>query len=237
MVELEQKGGVFILSIPHVFTVPLIQEVHRALDTVEKHDGPTALVFRSTHPNIFHAGMNIKLLQKEGPEEFFRIYENLQKLCARLLSIGLPTIAACNGPVVAGGFIFLGAISYVVSSPTAFFSMTELKLGMVVEKSGYMILRSKMDERTIRDIALFGRRIEAEEGLRRKIIDEIVPKEKVLERAIELANELAPLGERREVHQCIKQSMYKDIIESGVHASYPDEFKVHVRNAFNLPKL
>jgi Delta3-Delta2-enoyl-CoA isomerase len=221
MVELEQKGGIFIMYLPRSLTTDIIVEIQCNLDKIEYHSGPTALIFASKTPKIFCAGMDLKFMLKNGINSGIAIFTSLMKLFGRLLKFGVPTIAAINGHAVAGGLLIALALDYrVMSSDVGSAKMTEITLGMSLPRGGDQVLASKLAPDVHRDLILRAKSFTPQECLDKKIVDYLVPYDNVLDKAIELAKELIQFGEKKKVYEALKTSIYYDAITICQAAAY-----------------
>jgi methylglutaconyl-CoA hydratase len=100
-----------------------------------------------------------------------------------------PTIAAVNGAAVAGGTGLATLCDFTLAVPDAKFGYTEVRIGFVPAIVSTFLLR-QVGEKVTRDLLLTGRLFDAEEALSIGLINEIVPTEKLLDRAHELAKQL-----------------------------------------------
>ena len=96
------------------------------------------------------------------------------------------TIAAVNGPAVAGGCGLATLCDFTLASPEARFGYTEVRIGFVPAIVSTFLLR-QIGEKQARDLLLTGRIIGAEEAFRLGLANEIVPAEKLLAARRELA--------------------------------------------------
>ena len=103
MATLEQHDGIFVMYLPVSLTIDVLISINSCLDEVEKHSGPTGLILASKHPKIFSAGMDLKFIMKNGVKSGVAIAMAAMKVTGRLLSLGVPTVAAINGHVIAAG--------------------------------------------------------------------------------------------------------------------------------------
>ena len=224
MVELEEKDGIFTMYIPKTFTTDIILEIQCNLDKVLAHEGPTALIFASKTPKIFHAGMDLKFILKNGVTSGTEIFTAFMKLAGRLLKFGVPTIVAINGHMVAGGLMFALAADYrVMNSELGTAKMTEINLGMVLPRGGNHVLNTKVTPDVQRDLLLRGKVFSPQECLDRKIVDYLEPGNRVMEKAIEIAKEVMQFGEKKKIYELLKVSTYFDAINLGLEAKYTPE--------------
>ena len=96
------------------------------------------------------------------------------------------TIAAVNGPAIAGGTGLALLCDFTLAVPDAKFGYTEVRIGFVPAIVSTFLLR-QVGEKQARDLLLTGRIFDAEEALRMGLINEIVPPENLMARARELA--------------------------------------------------
>jgi len=107
------------------------------------------------------------------------------------LSRAKPTIAAVNGLAIGIGLTMTLACDIRIASEKAQFSARFVKVGLTPEcgSTRYLPLVAGMGNALY--LALTGRIIDAEEGLRRGLVDRLAPHEKLMEEAMALAEEIA----------------------------------------------
>jgi Enoyl-CoA hydratase/carnithine racemase len=142
-------------------------------------------------------------------------------LSGRLLKFGVPTIAAINGHVIAGGLILALALDYrVMNKDFGTARMSEVQLGMSLPRGGNNIVFFKTTPSVHRDLVLRGKSFSPQECLDNRIVDYLVPGDKVMEKAIEIAKEVMDFGEKKRVYQMLKVSSYSDAIKIAMEAKY-----------------
>ena len=100
-----------------------------------------------------------------------------------------PTIAAVNGPAIAGGTGLATLCDFTLAVPEAKFGYTEVRIGFVPAiVSSFLI--ANIGEKRARDLLLTGRIFGAEEALKLGLVNEIVAPEQLMSRAQELAAQL-----------------------------------------------
>jgi methylglutaconyl-CoA hydratase len=95
------------------------------------------------------------------------------------------TIAAVNGPAIAGGTGLALLCDFTLATPEAKFGYTEVRIGFVPAIVSTFLLR-QVGEKQARDLLLTGRIFGAEEAVRMGLVNEIVPAEQLMLRAREL---------------------------------------------------
>jgi crotonobetainyl-CoA hydratase len=116
-----------------------------------------------------------------------------------LFDIDKPVIAAVNGYAAGGGFELALACDLVVAVPEARFSLPEIKLGLVADSGGVLRLPRRLPRALAMELLLTGRPMDAAEGARWGLVNQVVERKRLLETARELAAQIeaaAPLATR-----------------------------------------
>jgi methylglutaconyl-CoA hydratase len=165
----------------------LIDDLLRGLKEVESSD---AIVLILTGAGkAFSSGMdldNLKVLIGRSPEQNLEDSQTMVRLFRSLYEFPKVTIAAVNGPAIAGGTGLALLCDFTLAVPEAKFGYTEVRIGFVPAIVSTFLLR-QVGEKQARDLLLTGRIIDAEEAARMGLIKEIVEPENLLARARELA--------------------------------------------------
>ena len=168
----------------------LIEELRAALDEVA-HSSALVLILTGAG-KAFCSGMdldNLKALLGRSPEQNLKDSETMAHLFRSLYDFPRPTIAAVNGAAIAGGCGLATLCDFTLAVPEAKFGYTEVRIGFVPAIVSTFLLR-QIGEKHARDLLLTGRIIDADEAHRIGLISEIVPIERLGERARELAMQL-----------------------------------------------
>nr|WP_158910233.1 enoyl-CoA hydratase-related protein [Granulicella sp. L56] len=113
----------------------------------------------------------------------------------RLIEIcGKPVIACINGFALGGGCELAMACNLRLASETARLGQPEVKLGLVPGYGGTQRLPRLVGRSAALRLMLTGEMIGAAEALRIGLVDEIVPPERLMTRAKELANAIVTMA-------------------------------------------
>lgn len=168
----------------------LIDDLLHALSEVEKSD---AIVLILTGAGkAFCSGMdleNLKALLGRTPEQNLKDSETMVRLFRSLYEFPKITIAAVNGPAIAGGTGLALLCDFTLAVPEAKFGYTEVRIGFVPAIVSTFLLR-QTGEKYARDLLLTGRIFDAQEAGRLGLVNEVVPADNLLTRARELAGQL-----------------------------------------------
>jgi enoyl-CoA hydratase len=110
---------------------------------------------------------------------------------------GKPVIACINGFALGGGCELAMACTIRLASETARMGQPEVKLGLIPGYGGTQRLPRLVGQSTALKLLLTGEMIGAAEALRIGLVDEVVPANRLMERAGELAKTIvgmAPLA-------------------------------------------
>ena len=140
----------------------------------------------------FCSGMdmeNLKQLTGRTNEQNIQDSETMASLFRSLYDFPKPTIAAVNGPAIAGGTGLATLCDFTLAVPEAKFGYTEVRIGFVPGiVSSYLI--ANIGEKRARDLLLTGRLFGAEEAHKLGLVNEIVVPEQLMPRALQLAAQL-----------------------------------------------
>lgn len=178
----------------NAITPRMIEELQAALDAIES--SPARVLILTGAGKAFCAGMDLDALKKlsaQSPEEIVEDARRIAKLFRRIFTFSKPAIAAVNGAAIAGGCGIATFVDLTLATPDAKFGYTEVRIGFMPAIVACFAVR-QLGEKRARDLLLSGRIFGAEEAARLGLVNEIVPAEKLMERAREHAGALASLS-------------------------------------------
>jgi methylglutaconyl-CoA hydratase len=165
----------------------LIDDLLRALDEVSRSEATVLIVTGAG--KAFCSGMdldNLKALLGRSPKQNLQDSQTMVQLFRSLYEFPKMTIAAVNGPAIAGGTGLALLCDFTLAVPEAKFGYTEVRIGFVPAIVSTFLLR-QVGEKQARDLLLTGRIFGAEEAARMGLVSEVVPAENLMVRACQLA--------------------------------------------------
>ena len=168
----------------------LIDDLIRALEEVR--NSSAGILILTGAGKAFCSGLDLDTLKSligRSLEQNLEDSRTMGGLFRSLYEFPKPTIAAVNGAAIAGGTGLALLCDFTLAVPEAKFGYTEVRIGFVPAIVSTFLLRH-VGERIARDLLLTGRIFDAAEALKMGLINEIVPPEKLLDRARELAAQL-----------------------------------------------
>src|SRR5271157_3120671 len=165
----------------------LIEELHQVLHDVEA--SPAQVLILTGSGVAFCSGMdldNLRQLTKLTADENRADSERMAHMFRALYGFPKVTIAAVNGPAIAGGCGLATLCDFTLASTEAKFGYTEVRIGFVPAIVSAFLLR-QVGEKQARDLLLTGRIFGADEALRLGLINEIVDADQLAARARDLS--------------------------------------------------
>jgi enoyl-CoA hydratase/carnithine racemase len=127
-----------------------------------------------------------------------RFQERMASLPQALRSLPQPVVAAVNGPAVGGGLALCLASDVRICSVSASFGNAAIAIGLSGAEMGMSYFLPRIVGLSVAaDWMLTGRTVSADEAYRRGLVSELVDDAELLERALDLAAQIAahsPLG-------------------------------------------
>jgi len=189
----EEQVALVTLNRPekrNAISAQMIEELLAALEECEKRTA--RVVILTGAGKAFCSGMDLdalRALSSQSREQNLEDSRRMARLFRRLYEFPVPLIAAVNGAAIAGGTGIATLCDFTLAVPEAKFGYTEVKIGFVPAIVSVFLLR-QVGEKRARDLLLTGRILDAAEAQALGLVSEIVPPERLLARARELAASL-----------------------------------------------
>jgi 3-hydroxyacyl-CoA dehydrogenase/enoyl-CoA hydratase/3-hydroxybutyryl-CoA epimerase len=170
----------------NIFDAATLDELNEHLDAVEKDASLRGLVIASAKKSIFVAGADLKtLLQAAKTGEMRGFIERGQRVFNRLANLKIPTVAAIHGASAGGGYEVALACDYRVASddPATRIGLPETTLGLLPAWGGCTRLPRLIGAAKAAEVILKGKLYSAQEALELGLVDEIAPRDQLLDRA------------------------------------------------------
>jgi methylglutaconyl-CoA hydratase len=168
----------------------LISELLSALAEIDA--SPAQILILTGAGKAFCSGMdldNLKAITGRTAEENRADSQTMAALFRTLYDFPKVTIAAVNGPAIAGGCGLATLCDFTLASEEAKFGYTEVRIGFIPAIVSTFLLR-QVGEKHARDLLLTGRIFGPQEAFRIGLVNEVVPAAELQHRARVLAAEL-----------------------------------------------
>jgi enoyl-CoA hydratase/carnithine racemase len=189
MPNLDRDGDVFLLDLgdgENRFHPDWIAEVSDALDVVAAADAPRALV-TTARGKIWSNGLDLDWLTA-NQDQVHPYVDSIHAMLAKTLALPVPTVAAVQGHVFAGGAMFALAHDWrVMRADRGWFCLPEADINIPFTPAMNALLQTKLAPDVQTDLMLGAIRIGGEDALARNVVSAAVGEEDVLPAAIQIA--------------------------------------------------
>jgi methylglutaconyl-CoA hydratase len=137
----------------------------------------------------FCSGMdleNLKSLTDQRPEDQRADAESIMWMMRRLYEMNKPTIAAVNGPAIAGGTGLATLCDFTLAAPQAKFGYSEVRIGFIPAIVSVFLLEM-VGEKKAKSLLLSGRILDAQEAFAMGLVTEVVAEGELMSRVLGLA--------------------------------------------------
>jgi methylglutaconyl-CoA hydratase len=194
-ITLHESDGIALLTLNrpdkrNAISYELIGDLQHALEAISSSQSQVLIITGAG--KAFCSGMdldNLKSLIGRTEEQSLEDSRIMARLFRSIYDFPKPTIAAVNGPAIAGGTGIATICDFTLATPEAKFGYTEVRIGFVPAIVSNFLLR-QVGEKHARDLLLTGRIFDAAEALRLGLVNEVVEPGHLLPRAYELARTL-----------------------------------------------
>ena len=165
------------------------EELIRVFDAISDRDDVRVAILTAAG-KVFSAGADVKErvgLAKE-PGDYIRNNRLVREYFYAISDCTKPVICAANGGAFGAGFALMLACDIMIASEDAYFVIPELDVGLA---GGARFLMDHFGKSMARYIYFTGRRIPAAELHRLGVITACVPRDKLMDEAMQIAREIA----------------------------------------------
>ena len=192
--EIRERVAVITIDRPPMNTLSrdTLEEIGAILDKIEGDGEVRAAVLTGAGEKMFSAGADVtEFAGMADPESAKATLERMHNLFNRIERFPKPIIACLNGHALGGGNELQMACHLAVAADTAELGLPEVRLGIMPGYGGTQRLARLIGRRRALAAMLSGERIPAQTALEWGLVNRVVPREKVLEEAIQWAQQLA----------------------------------------------
>jgi len=150
-----------------------IDELHHAFTECAKRAEVGAVILTGAGSKAFIAGADIGELSRQTPVEGREYARHGQRLFSRIETLGKPVLAAINGYALGGGCEIALACTLRYASSTARLGQPEVNLGLIPGYGGTQRLSRLVGRGKAQELILTGDMIDAAEGLRIGLINQV----------------------------------------------------------------
>ena len=195
MIKVSKENGIAILTLNrpekrNAIHPTMVSQIKSALEEISIEKETKALIITG-EGNAFCAGADLEYLislQSNSSIENEKDSETLAEMFLSVYKLPIPTIAAVNGPAIAGGCGLASVCDFVIADTNkAKFGYSEVKIGFIPAIVSIYLIR-KIGEGNAKKLLLSGDTIDSKQALDLGLANYLT--ENVLEEAIAFANRL-----------------------------------------------
>lgn len=195
LATLESNGDVSIITLDdgkvNVFSPDMIEQLNIILDKVPEDKGSILIQGKE---GMFSAGFDLKVMQGGDTEAMSKMAAGGFKLLARVFSFPRPVVVACSGHAIALGAFLLCCGDYRVGVKGEYIvQANEVRNNMSIPTPILEISKSRISKAHWYRAILNAEAYNIEDSIEAGYLDEVVEATNLLNRAMEVANDLATL--------------------------------------------
>jgi 2-(1,2-epoxy-1,2-dihydrophenyl)acetyl-CoA isomerase len=169
-----------------------------ALVTSANADLSVRAVILTGAGSAFSSGGNIREMHDKtgmfggAPHEIAQNYKDgIQRIPRAFMAMDVPLIAAVNGPAIGAGCDLACMCDVRIASTRATFAESFVRVGIVAGDGGSWLLPRLIGYARAAEMAFTGEAIDAKQGFSIGLVSKVVPHEKLMESALDLAGRIA----------------------------------------------
>ena len=166
---------------------------------------------------FFSAGLDLTKVFTYPEPEARAFATTFDDVMLGLFALDTPVVAAINGHAVAGGCVLAACCDWrIVSDQDLWVGLTEIQVGVPFPTSAREIMRASAASPRLYEVFQRGLKYRPVDALACRLVDEIVPHDQVLARALATAEEFA--SRPRVAFATTKRAMRKEALERSASA-------------------
>jgi len=191
LIEIHEQVGLVRINRPKVrnaLNSTVLYELAEALEAFDNDPGVGAIVITGDD-QAFAAGADIK--EMADATAVHMLTRSHIPQFDRIRGIHKPVVAAVSGWCLGGGNELAMACDMIIASETARFGQPEINIGVIPGAGGTQRLTRAVGKALAMEMVLNNRTLSAEEARQFGLVNRVVPVERYLEEALQLAGEIA----------------------------------------------
>jgi len=194
-VTIDQHDAVKLIQIDdgkaNAYSGDVLATISAAIDAAESNDSTSAVVIAG-RPGVFSGGFDLGVMRNGTPAERSNLVSSGGTLVRQCFGANIPVVAACTGhAVAAGALVLLGCDLRIGPDTDSKIGLPEVTIGMPLPLWAVTIGQSRLNESHLHRCTALGDMLTPTEAIAAGFLDEVVPAEGVIDRAMEAAGALA----------------------------------------------
>jgi len=175
----------------NVYNIQMRDDLYQVLGAIKDDPEVRVAIFRGAGEKAFCAGADLSEFLSAPSPVIARQARFVRDVWGLFLSVPQPLIAAIHGYALGSGIEIALCCDIRIASEDAKFGLPEVGLGIIPAAGGTQTLPRTIGIARAFDMLLANRRLNSEEAHRAGLVNQVVPKNKLLETAEEMAKRIA----------------------------------------------
>ena len=194
MIRIEEQDGIAVahLARPPVNALDreLLQAIGDTFTELKESDYPAVVL--TGEGSSFSAGADLFSVLEGSTDYIEGTVPALSAAFSALFEFPRPVVAAVNGHAIAGGAILTCACDYrIMAEGSGRIGISELKVGVPFPTYAIEIMRFAVAPQHFQELVYLARAYPPEDALEKGMIDDIVEPERLMDRAVDVAQRFA----------------------------------------------
>lgn len=192
-----KENGVATITLNHPETFnavnqALINELEKVQLLIEQDKTIRAVIINANGEH-FSAGIDLKMLRQANSQQIMDHLAWLQQVYGRWQEWPIPVIAAVQGLCYGSGVELILGCDIRIASDDARLSIPEVRFALAPDMGGTTRLTKLVGAGQAKRLIMGCEEIGADEALRMGLVEIVVPRDQLMERALKLARKMASL--------------------------------------------
>jgi enoyl-CoA hydratase len=203
--DIETDIATVLLNRPqalNAFNHDVLIGLRQAAQDIKENPQVRVVIITGAGDKAFSAGLDLKMVASgRGPMDIFPGYRqgydslySLKMIFTMYEELAVPVIAAVNGYCLGAALELILCCDIRLACNTAVFGLPEIQLGVIPDLGSTQRLPRLVGPGIAKELIITGRRIDADEALRVRLIDHLYPTEALKSEAKRLAGEIAKIN-------------------------------------------
>jgi enoyl-CoA hydratase len=203
--DIEDSIATVLLNRPkalNAFNHEVLSGLQQTAQAIKEKPAVRVVIMTGAGDKAFSAGLDLKMVASgSGPMDIFPSYRqgydslySLKMIFTMYEELAVPVIAAINGYCLGAAFELILCCDIRLACDTAVFGLPEIQLGVIPDLGSTQRLPRIVGPGIAKELIITGRRIDAAEALRVRLVDHVYPKDQLMVEAKKLAEEIARIN-------------------------------------------
>lgn len=189
------ENGIAIITLnrpesANALSTALLYELSHLLYDLAYRRDVRVVIFTGAGEKVFCAGADLKERSGMNETEVRKTVALIREAINQIEQLPQPVICALNGSAFGGGLELALACDIRVAADTAQLGLTETSLGIIPGAGGTQRLPRLIGKGKAKELIFTAKRITAKEAEQIGLVEYVVPREQLMEKAMEIAEQI-----------------------------------------------